>query len=157
MKLTSFIKIYKIALSHIVDATKDWPRVYLGEVIFPGFVDVPKNKIRLVFASTSDMEPGSLGLQLSFNIESIDSLKGGLDNVSVAKEYINSDVEINDAGRLLLVLENILNHYKSLYPDHYQDIELNSFYFNFDKGTVVFDSNITDGPINTDGHLFLVT
>lgn len=136
MKLSTFIKSYKIALSEIYNKVKDWNRVYLGEFEF--FED--SNIVTFTFSSTPDMEENSIGLKVSFNIHAISAISDGVEKIAVAKEYINKDSQINDIGRFLLVLENTYNQINSM-DGEFDFKDLN---FNLAKDVAVFNFIVTD-------------
>ena len=163
MKLTTFMKAYKIALSNIGDRVKDWSNVYLGDVQFPD--DDRPDRITFVFSTGHDMQPGDMGLSAALPIIAVESLKGGLNSIAkmtmdaldkdcLAREYINRKEKINDCGRVMVLLETMLERLKVMEEDRWGSAEITNIFFNFDKDLAEF---IVDGmTIYTNGSLVLL-
>lgn len=157
IKLTTFIKAYKIALSNIFEKVNKWKSVYLGEVHLPGESEYsPEDRILFIFSSSSTMDPGSQGIQASLSVAAIEGVNGGLDNITIAKEYINADKEINEAGRMLIALDNLYQTFKNISEEDCNSVNIKSLWFDFDKGLAVFQTDIFKSPVSTDGKLFLI-
>lgn len=151
IKLTTFIKAYKIILSNISDKVSKWGKVYLDSVDF----DNSENVI-FTFISSSVREVGVMGISAGLNIELIENIKGGLDNITISKEYINTGAEINEAGRMLIVLDNLFQTLTNMGPDFWEDTKIKSIEFDFDKGLAIFETDLFKAPISTDGRLVLI-
>lgn len=151
IKLTTFIKAYKIALSNISDKVSKWNKVYLGDIDFSN-----SENIVFIFTNSSTMEPGALGISAGLNIELVEKLKGGLDNITISKDYINTGAEINEVGRMLIVLDNLFQTLTNMGPDFWEDAKVKSIDFDFDKGLAIFNTDIFKAPISTDGRLVLI-
>ena len=154
IKLTTLIKAYKLALSNLGEKVGKWGKVYLGEVRFIG-EKVP-DSIVFTFSNSSTMEPGAMGISAALNIELVEKLKGGLESITIAKDYINKSLEINEAGRMLVVLDNLFTTLSNMGPDFWEDAMVKDVYFDFDKDLAIFDTDIFKAPISTDGHLVLI-
>ena len=160
MKFTTFIKAYKIALSNISGKVSDWKSVYLGDTIFPD----DDNMLRFIFTNGYNMQPGDLGISASLDISSVEKFDGGLTTIQqmtmnsldkdvLAREYINHKEKINEAGRVLVLLETLLLRLQTMYSDTWESAEINSLWFNFDKDIAEF--NIDNTNVYTNGCLVL--
>lgn len=165
MKLTTFIKAYKIALSNINDKVASWKSVYVGSILLP-----EKNDPRLafIFSTGHDMQAGELAMSVSLNENSLDRLDNtskGLDSVSeitknaldkdvLAREYKSRCEKINEAGRFVIVLEVLLDRLKSVEPDSWSDSDVSEIYFDFNKDLAEFCIN--GSRVYTDGQLLLL-
>lgn len=149
MKLSTFIKSYKIALPSVCEKVSDWKSLYLGSVAFPDSDD----KITFIFSNSDSMTSGSLGVSATLSESSIESISGGLDNISLIEEVPN--VKINDAGKFLVVLNNLVNHLMKLFDDKLVDVEVNQLWFDHDNGLAHFELNKFKSEVQTDGRLFL--
>ena len=114
MKLTTFIKSYKIALSNINNKVANWKNVYLGDIYFPDN-DSP-DKIVFIFSSGHNMQPGDMGISAAVNTKAVEMMRGGLSTIAemtydaldkdvLAREYINRKEKINECGRVMVLLE----------------------------------------------------
>lgn len=152
IKLTTFIKAYKIALSSISNKASKWDKIYLGEADFSN-----QENIIFIFTNRSASEAGALGISASLNIELVEKLKGGLSNISVSKDYINTGAEINEAGRMLIVLDNLFQTLANMEePEFCENIKVKSISFDFDKDLTIFNTDVFKEPISTDGRLVLI-
>lgn len=165
MKFTTFIKAYKIALAHITDQVKEWPRVYLGDITFPGEGDVPEDQILFVFSSGYAMQSGDVGLTITLDVQAIEKLRGGLDKVTekarktldvhdLAKWYIGQNSKINEAGRILVLLDVISDQLKAADVSSIDSATLSHLYFNFDKDLA--DFGINSSSVITNGSLTML-
>lgn len=163
MKLTSFIKAYKVALSNLGPKVEHWQNVYLGCVDFPN----ESNQFRIVFTFSSGylMSPGDLGITAAVSLYSIEQLKGGLDSVmaitngevdkdTIARKYIERKEKINECGRVVVLLETLLNKVAEAEPDTWRDASITDMSYNFDQDTAMFCVNGV--KIYTDGCLILL-
>lgn len=154
MKLTTFIQSYKLALSEIYSKTKNWDRVYLGEVEIP----TDENTIiTFIFSTTPGMDTQSIGLKVGFNYHAVEAFMSDLGKISVASEYIDRYSPINDIGRLLLVLEMLYENISSM---QYQKCDLLSVRFDLEKSMAVFNFNFVDEEdysmsVYTDGNMLM--
>jgi hypothetical protein len=99
MKLTTFIKAYKIALCNVSEKVSSWKSVFIGGIFFP---ENDNNTLKFIFTSGYSAQPGDIGISATLNIENVENLpKGGLstiaemtsdafDNDIMAREYINN-------------------------------------------------------------------
>lgn len=149
MKLSTFIKSYKIALSSVCEKVSDWESLYLVSVMFPDSDD----NITFIFSNSDSMASGSLGVSATLSESSIESISGGLDSISLVEEA--PDVKINDAGKFLVILNNLVNHLMKLFSDKWVDIEVNQLWFDHDKGLAYFKLDKFESVVQTDGKLFL--
>jgi hypothetical protein len=150
MKLSTFIKSYKIALSSVCDKVNDWKSLYLGLVTFPEY----DNTITFIFSNDESMSPGSLGVSATLKVSTVESISGGLDNISLFDNVI-PNVKVNDAGNVLIILNNLVNHLKTLYFDDWSSVEIDNVWFNPDKGLSYFELDKFKSAVQTDGRLFL--
>lgn len=148
MKLTTFIKSYKIALSQICDKVKDWPRVYFCDVQLMDGGVTP-----FTFSNSSEMTLGALGITVSVNTFMVEMIPGGLDNIALSKDYMKPETEINEAGRVLIILDEVVKRFRGdeYYP--LEDLNLVSFSFNYDRNVAVIDTDKI--RIYADGNLIL--
>lgn len=149
MKLSTFIKSYNIALSSVCEKVSDWKSLYLCSVAFQDSDD----KITFIFSNSDSMASGSLVVSATLSESSIESISGGLDNISLVEEVPN--VKINDAGKFLIILNNLVNHIIKLFSYKLVDIEVIQLWFDHDKGLVHFELNKFKSDVQTDGRLFL--
>ena len=149
MKLSTFIKSYKIALSSVCEKVSDWKSLYLASVMFPDSDD----NITFIFSNSDSMASGSLGVSATLSESSIESISGGLDSISLIEEA--PDVKINDAGKFLVILNNLINHLMKLFSDKWVDIEVSHLWFDYDKGLAYFKLDKFESVVQTDGKLFL--
>lgn len=161
MKLTTFIKAYKLALYNVGDRVAEWKNVYLGSTFFP---EKDEKILRFILTSGYDMQPGDMGISATLNIDNVENLKGGLKTIAemttdaldkdvMAREYINKGEKINEAGRVLVLLETLLSRLQMAEPDTWESAEINSVFFNFDKDIAEF--NIDGTTIYTNGSLVM--
>ena len=152
MKLSTFIKAYKIALSSVCVQIKDWKGVYIGSIIFP---DAEDNRVTFIFSSSADLEPGSLGVSASLSVDAVESIKGGLANIALAEEHITSNAKISDVGKVLIVLNNLSLRLRDLYQDDWSNIDITNVWFAPDRGFAYFELDRFKSTVQTDGQLFL--
>lgn len=162
MKFTTFIKAYKLALFNISEKVSSWKDVFLGNVVFPENDD---KIIKFIFTSGFNMMPGDMGISAALNIESVENLpKGGLSTIAemtsgdidkdvMAREYISKGEKINEAGRVLVLLETLLSRLQTIEPDKWEYADISSVGFNFDKDTA--DFNIDGTIVYTNGSLVM--
>lgn len=150
MKLSTFIKSYKIALSSVCEKVSDWKAIYFTSISF----NESDNTVTFIFSDSDSMSPGSLGISATLKESVIESISGGLDNIYLIDSVI-PNVKINDAGNILVVLNNLMNHLKKLYSDDWISIELSNVWFNSDEGLAYFELDKFKSAIQTDGKLFL--
>jgi hypothetical protein len=144
MKLSTFIKSYKLALYNIWHRISDWDNVFVHSV---EFLD---DRVRFTFISTCTAEPGSIGIQLSLYGKQVDSVACGLDNLQFDVKLNNKDNPINDFGRVLFTLENIASKFKQTYNDVDLTSEITSFDFDLNKNLIKFKTNKFENEISTD-------
>ena len=135
MKLTTFIKAYKLSLAEIANKVKDWKSVYFGTVDLPNETN---ENVVITFSSTSDMAPGSIGVTVAFNEKSVESLKDGISEPAIPKGYLDNVKSSNDAIRFLIALYKC---YKQIECE-VDDIEsalLNSCTYTDDSDLVTFN------------------
>lgn len=159
MKLATFIKAYRFALYNIESKVSDWENIYLGDTYLPDDND----KLTFIFSSGSRMQPGDMAISItinvkafsySYNISSISEMTNdAIDRDVLAKEYISKKKEINDVGRIIVLLEIILSNVKLIGHDDWESSELDSFNFNFETG--LLDVVIDGIQMSTDGHLVM--
>ncbi len=154
IKLTTLIKAYKLALSNLSEKVDKWDKVYLGEVRF--ICENSQNNIVFTFSNSGTMEPGAIGISAALNIELVEKLKGGLESITIAKDYINRSLEINEAGRMLVVFDNLFTTLSNMGFNFCESINVKDVYFDFDKGIAIFETDCFKDPISTDGHLVLI-
>jgi len=161
MKFTTFIKAYKLALFNVGERVADWKNVYLGSTIFP---EKDETVLRFILSSGYNMQPGDMGISAAINIENVEKLKGGLNTIAemttdaldkdvMAREYISKGEKINEAGRVLVLLETLLSRLQVIEPDTWESAEISSVFFNFDKDTAEF--NINGTVVYTNGSLVM--
>lgn len=159
MNFITFIKAYKLALFSVYRKTIDWQHLYLGDVIFPD-----DNLIVFLFSSGHDMQPGDMCISVSYSIDLIARLNGGLndiakmtnqalDNEVMAKEYINNNEKINEVGRIITVLDTVMKKLKSIDYDTFENSIIKSLSFDFNNDIVNFEFN--DYSISTNGLLVM--
>lgn len=150
MKLSTFIKSYKLALYNIGTKTSDCDSVFVHSV---EFLD---DKVRFTFTSTSAADPGSIGIQLSLYGKQIDSVAGVLDEFPFDGKLNNKDNPINDFGRTLFTLENIAGKFKQVYNDIDLTSEITSFDFDLNKNLVKFKTDKFENEISADETFMLL-
>ena len=162
MKFTTFIKAYKIALFNVNEKVSSWKNVFLGSIFFPEKDD---NTVRFIFTSGYNMQAGDIGISATLNVENIENLpKGGLSTIAemtsdaldkdvMAREYINNGEKINEAGRMLVLLEILLSRLQTMEPDTWESAEIDSIIFDFDKDIAEF--SIDNKRVYTNGSLVL--
>lgn len=150
MKLSTFIKSYKIALSSVCEKVGNWKAIYFTSISLNELDDT----VTFIFSDSDSMSPGSLGVSATFKVSAVESISGGLDSIYLIDSII-SNVKINDAGNVLVVLNNLMNHLKKLYSDDWISIELSDVWFDSDKGLAYFKLDKFKSAIQTDGKLFL--
>ena len=163
MKLTTFIKAYKIALFNVSEKVSSWKSVFIGSIFFPENDD---NTLKFIFTSGYSAQHGDIGISATLNIENIENLpKGGLSTIAemtsdaldkdvMAREYINNGEKINEAGRMLVLLEILLLRLQTMEPDTWESAEIESLIFDFDKDIAEF--SIDNKRVYTNGSLVLL-
>lgn len=162
MRLTTFIKAYRFALYNIESKVNDWNNIYLGGVYLPDDDD-DDDKLTFIFSSGSKMQPGDMAISIAisiksflydYNISSISEMTDdAVDCDVLAKEYISQKKEINDVGRIIVLLETILSNVKLIEHDNWESSKLDDFNFNFETG--LLDVVIDGIQMSTDGHLVM--
>lgn len=163
MKFTTFIKAYKIALFNVNKKVSSWKNVFLGSVFFPENED---KTVKFIFTSGYNMQPGDIGISATLNVENIENLpKGGLRTIAemtsdaldkdvMAREYISKGEKINEAGRMLVLLETLLLRLQTMEPDTWESSKIESMIFDFDKDIAEF--SIDNKRVYTNGSLVLL-
>lgn len=134
MKLTTFIKAYKLSLAEITNKVKDWDRVYFGTVDFPNETN---ENVVITFSSTPDMAPGSTGVTIAFDEKSVESLKGGISELAVPKDYLDSVKQSNDAMRFLIAIHSCYKQIKNEVND-VESVLIDSCKYSADSDMVTF-------------------
>ena len=150
MKLSTFIKSYKIALSSVCEKVNDWKAIYFTSISFNELDDTAT----FIFSDNDSMSPGSLGISATLKESAIESIRGCLDSLYLVDSII-PNVKINDAGNVLVILNNLMNHLKRLYSDDWSNIDITNVWFNSDKGLAYFELDRFKSTVQTDGKLFL--
>jgi len=162
MKFTTFIKAYKLALFNVSEKVSSWKNVFLGSIFFP---ENDNNTLKFIFTNGYNMQPGDVGISASLNIENIENLpKGGLSTIAemtsdaldkdvMAREYINNGEKINEAGRILVLLEILVLRLQTAEPHAWESAEIESLIFDFDKDIAEF--SINNKRVYTNGSLVL--
>lgn len=135
MKLTTFIKAYKLSLAEITTKVKDWDRVYFGTVDLPNETN---ENVVITFSSTPDMAPGSVGVTIAFCEKSVESLKGGISEPTFSKGYLDNVKSSNDAIRFLIALHYCYKQIKN-YVNDIESILLDSCAYTADSDLVTFN------------------
>lgn len=151
MQFITFIKSYKLALAEIAKHIHDWSTIYIGEVEFSD-----NTCINFLFSSTPDMAPGSAGLKLQFAIKEVERFKGGLNNI-FDDVYLPKDIkDINDIGKFLYIIGKCVKELSLEY--NIEDIDLESFYFDFNKNLVVLNCSINDKQfkVHSNGNITII-
>ena len=157
MKLTTFIKSYKIALANINDKVADWKDVYVGSILFP---EKDEDVLQFIFSSGYNMQPGDIRISAAVTISRVEGIKGGLNTIEdmtmhildkdvLAREYINHDEKINEAGRMMVILETLIQRLKIMEQETWESADVKSVIFDFDKDIAEFD--IDDKTVYTNG------
>lgn len=160
MKFVTFIKAYKIALFNISKNISSWKSVYLNDIIFPTKDDI----LKFVFTDASNPQLGSMGVSAAINIENVERMNGGLstinemtDNIldkdNMAREYVNRSEKINEAGRILVLLETLLSRLQAVEPDTWERSEISNLSFNFEDDNAIF--SIDNYTVYTNGILVM--
>jgi hypothetical protein len=180
MKLTSFIRSYKLALSTVCERSHNWKKIYVCKIVLPDKDE--SNKVEFVFSPKPIIESSDIGMSVSIKVGSIykmsmpstDLLLSCVNNEiimtndlinkeDISKEYINKKEKINDSGRFLIILENLLSkleesHNEEVQPSFFEPalIEsdmIDSISFNFEDDLAIF--SINESNIYTNGSLTL--
>jgi hypothetical protein len=160
MKLTTLIKAYKLALASVDDKVANWDTMYVGDIVLP---NESSDKLVFVFSTSYDMKQGSMGLSTTINCDLVEKMSGGLKTIAemtmnvldrdmLAREYIAHGEKINEAGRVLVLLETLLQRLKDL-NDSQEEFEIKDLYFNFDEDSI--SCVVDDRNVYTDGNLVL--
>lgn len=156
MKLKSFIKAYLIALNSIESAVSKWKFVYLG------YADIDDGTVTFVFSNGSEMKDGDLGISATVSVELAEcsicdddllSLSS-VYNKSLGVYYKDNNVLINDAGRVILLLESVLSSVKEMYEEDCELLYIKNITFDFDKDLANIE--LSNSTVYTDGILCLV-
>ena len=113
MKLSTFIKSYSIALYSICCKVIDWDNIYFDSALYNSQDD---DKITFIFSNNESMSLGSLGISVTFNTATIESIHSGFENNTLINESIPG-VKVNDAGNFLIILNNLVSHLKRMLAD----------------------------------------
>lgn len=159
MKLTTFIKTYKIALASTTERVSNWNNIYLCEIHFPE----DDGKIKFTFSNEYDMKPGAIAISVTIDSFRAESIEGGLKSVSemmshildsniLAREYINHNEKINEAGRMVVLFDTLMQHLKED-TFNWKDAIIKDVLFNFEDDAAKF--LINDKSIITNGCLVL--
>ena len=151
MKLSTFIKSYSIALYSICCKVIDWDNIYFDSALYNSQDD---DKITFIFSNSESISLGSLGISVTFNIATIESIHGVFENNIMINEHIQ-DVKVNDAGNFLIILNNLASHLKRMFADDWLTVEISDISFNQDTGYANIELNRFKSAIHTDGKLFL--
>ena len=157
MKLTTFIKSYKIALANINDKVADWKDVYVVSILFP---EKDEDVLQFIFSNGYNMQPGDIGISATINISRVDEIKGGLNTIEemtmqvldkdvLARKYINHGEKINEAGRMMVLLEALLQRLKVVESETWEHPDVKSVLFDFDKDIAEFE--IDNKTVYTNG------
>lgn len=158
MKFTSFVNAYKLALFSVSDKVLAWDGLYIGNIIFP---DDKSNSIKFIFTDEYDAPPNKLGVSAAIDVNklakydndfsSVMSLDKTLhDNMSIANDYIDSNEKINEAGRMIVLLDTLLYQLKAM---NQENDEITFIQFNFEKDFAEF--TINNSSFYTNGNLVL--
>ena len=157
MKLTTFIKSYKIALANINDKVADWKDVYVASIQFP---EKDEDVLQFIFSSGYNMQPGDIAISATISLSRVERIKGGLNTIEdmtmqildkdvLAREYINHCEKINEAGRMMVILETLLQRLKIMESETWEHADVKSVLFDFDKDIAEFD--IDNSTVYTNG------
>ena len=150
MKLSTFIKSYSIALYSICCKVIDWDNIYFDSALYKSQDD----KITFIFSNSESTSLGSLGISVTLNTATIESIHSGFENNTLINEAI-SDVKVNDAGNFLIILNNLASHLKRMFADDWLTVEISDISFNQDTGYANIELDRFKSAIHTDGKLFL--
>ena len=150
MKLSTFIKSYSIALYSICCKVIDWDNIYFDSALYKSQDD----KITFIFSNSESTSLGSLGISVTLNTATIDSIHSGFENNTLINEAI-PDVKVNDAGNFLIILNNLASHLKRMFANDWLTIEISDISFNQDTGYANIELDRFKSAIHTDGKLFL--
>lgn len=153
MKVTTFIRAYKIILSDINQKIRDWERVFITNVSFDS------NKLQIVFADNRDMLPGTIVMRTALEYGLVDRLKLGIDKFPISGAYADAIEEVNDAGKFISILDFTLSQLKTMVNDIEKDAHLLDVYFDTANNFVIMGLSLTDEfeafklTLRTDGKL----
>ena len=150
MKLSTFIKSYSIALYSICYKVIDWDNIYFDSALYKSHDD----KIIFIFSNSESTSLGSLGISVTLNTATIESISTGFENNTLINEAI-PDVKVNDAGNFLIILNNLASHLKRMFADDWLTIEISDISFNQGTGYANIELDRFKSAIHTDGKLFL--
>ena len=143
MRLLTFIKAYKIALYSISEKVSKWKDVYLGDVYFPGEHDIPDTRVGFLFSNSQTMEPGAIGLSVALDIFGVENISG------------KPVIKINDAGRVIVILDGLITQLESILDTGIESVHISSMSFNFDEDLAILKLNAFRDEIYTNGNLIL--
>lgn len=155
MKFATFIRSYNMALSSILDKTKDWPGIYLRNLVLP---DNSIQQISFVFANAENVTPSTLGLKIAFDCSTIDKYKDELDELSnkslgsvspdkLAQEAVDQGLGLTEAGRVFYIIKVVETKIIQMATD-IEEVELANIYFDYDKDMLVLDLTSDDDSLS---------
>ena len=150
MKLSTFIKSYSIALYSICCKVIDWDNIYFESALYKSQDD----KITFIFSNSESTSLGSLGISVTLNTATIESIHSGFENNTLINEA-TPDVKVNDAGNFLIILNNLASHLKRMFADDWLTVEISDISFNHDTGYANIELDRFKSAVHTDGKLFL--
>ena len=150
MKLSTFIKSYSIALYSICCKVIDWDNIYFESALYKSQDD----KITFIFSNSESTSLGSLGISVTLNTATIESIHSGFENNTLINEA-TPDVKVNDAGNFLIILNNLASHLKRMFADDWLTVEISDISFNQDTGYANIELDRFKSAVHTDGKLFL--
>ena len=106
------------------------------------------------------MQPGDIAISATINISRVECIKGGLNTIEemtmqvldkdvLAREYINHGEKINEAGRMMVLIETLLQRLKIMESETWESADVKSVLFNFDKDIAEFE--IDNRTVYTNG------
>ena len=126
MKLSTFIKSYSISLYSICCKAIDWGSIYFDSALYKSHDD----KITFIFSNSESTSLESLGVSVTLNTATIESIHNGFENNTLINEAI-PDVRVNDAGNFFIILNNFLaSHIKRMFADDWLTVEISDISFN---------------------------
>lgn len=162
MKLVNFINTFKFSLAGTIERVSNWKNIFLWKVDFP--LNECDN-ITFTFCNNASPEPGSLAIassvsesaickecKKSYALKLIDS---SYDYFELAKHFKNTNDNINNAGRFLVILDVLSNQINSLLCNCEYDITDVNFITDKDLVELIINNKsvLTDGVIINFGSL----